>query len=96
MTDAGGAFPAGDPFLVYPGEDGNPEESIRIMVFQEALQDLRALELLESLTNRGHVMELIEDGLDQPLSFTVYPHDPKYLLQLRKWVNEEIEGLLNK
>lgn len=91
VTDAGGAFPAGDPFLVYPGEGGKPEESIRIMVFQEALQDLRALELLEQLTDREHVLSLIEEGLEQPLSFTVYPHNPEYLLQLRKRVNMEIE-----
>ena len=28
VTDACNAFPSGDPFLVYPGEDGHPEESI--------------------------------------------------------------------
>ncbi len=28
-TDAGGAFPSGDPFLVYPGKDGRPEGSDR-------------------------------------------------------------------
>ena len=31
VTDAGGAFPSGDAFLVYPGEDRHPEESIRMM-----------------------------------------------------------------
>lgn len=96
VTDAGGAFPAGDPFLVYPGEGGKPEESIRIMVFQEALQDLRALELLEQLTDREHVLSLIEEGLEQPLSFTIYPHNPEYLLQLRKRVNMEIEECIHQ
>ena len=28
-TDSDGAFPAGDPFLVYPGRGGKPLDSIR-------------------------------------------------------------------
>ena len=42
-TDGGCAFPAGDPFLVYPGRDGKPEDSIRYEVFMEGLQDQRAM-----------------------------------------------------
>ena len=45
-TDAGGAFPAGDPFIVYPGENGEPLDSIRHEVFADGLQDLRALQHL--------------------------------------------------
>ena len=37
VTDAGFAFPSGDAFLVYPGEDG-PIDSLRYEVFCEALQ----------------------------------------------------------
>ena len=66
VTDAAGAFPSGDPFLVYPGENGQPEESLRMMVHDEAMTDLRALKLLESLTSREHVMELIEGNLPEP------------------------------
>ena len=47
-TDCGDAFPAGDPYLVYPGPGGLPEESIRLMSTCEALFDLRALQLLEA------------------------------------------------
>ena len=43
-TDADGAFPAGDSFVVYPGKDGEPEDSLRLEVFHEALQDQRALQ----------------------------------------------------
>lgn len=90
VTDAGGAFPSGDAFSVYPGEDGIPEESLRAVVFAQALQDIRALELLESLTDREYVMQLVEGGLDAPLTFTAYPHQAAYLLELRRRVNEEI------
>ena len=91
VTDAGNAFPSGDPFLVYPGADRNPEESIRMMVHYEALTDLRALELLESLTSREHVMELIEGELAEPLTFKRYPKSDMYLIMLRNRVNKEIQ-----
>ena len=93
VTDADNAFPAGDPFLVYPGADGFPEESIRMMVHYEALTDLRAFELLESLTSKEHVMELIEGELDEPLTFKRYPKSDMYLLTLRNRVNREIACL---
>ena len=91
VTDAGNAFPAGDPFLVYPGADRHPEESIRMMVHYEALTDLRALQYLESLTSKEFVMELIEGELDEPLTFKKYPKSDMYLIALRNRVNREIE-----
>ena len=90
MTDAGGCFAAGDPFLVYPGTDGYPEESIRMMVLEEALQDLRACELLESLAGRETVMECIEENLAEPLTFTCFPKTDYYLIALRNRINREI------
>ena len=93
VTDAAGAFPSGDPFLVYPGENGQPEESLRMMVHDEAMTDLRALKLLESLTSREHVMELIEGNLPEPLTFKRYPKSDMYLIQLRDRVNREIKEL---
>lgn len=90
VTDAGGAFPSGDAFLVYPGANGHPEESIRIMVLQEALNDLRSCQLLESLTSRDYVIELIEEDLSEPLTFRMFPKSDMYLLQLRNRINREI------
>jgi hypothetical protein len=93
VTDAGGAFQSGDAFLVYPGADGKPEESIRIMVFAEALQDIRALAWLEALTSKEKVVELMEEGLEQPITFKEYPKDNAYILKLRSKVNECIDQL---
>lgn len=90
VTDAGGSFPSGDSFVVYPGEGGVPLNSLRHLVFADAFQDLRALRLLESLTSREYVLKLIEKGLDIPLSFTTYPHEKSWLLNLRATINEEI------
>jgi len=89
VTDAGGAFPSGDAFVVYPGEEG-PLDSIRWEVFREALQDLRACELLESRIGREQVLELLEAGLEAPLTFRNYPRDSAWLLSKRQEINERI------
>ncbi len=94
-TDADGWVPAGDPFQVYPGEGGVPEESIRIMVTAHAMQDLRAMQWLESLTSKEYVMHLIEGELEEKITFTQYPHEDEYLLSLREKVNREIVKALN-
>lgn len=84
-TDADGAFPAGDPFLVYPGADGEPELSIRYMIAREAMQDLRALEWLESLRGRDAAMKWVKD-----ITLTDWPREANALLDLRRYVNREI------
>ncbi len=91
VTDGDGAFPSGDAFTVYPGKDGKPEDSIRGEVFYMALQDMRALELLESMTSREHVMDILEEGLEKPLSFSEYPRSASYLLEMHEKVNREID-----
>ena len=93
-TDADGWVPAGDPFQVYPGPDGMPEESIRMAVTFQALQDLRALELLSSLIGREKVIHLIDEGLSSPLTFSEYPQSNAYLLSLRRRINAEIASRL--
>ncbi len=90
VTDAGNAFPSGDAFVVYPGKDGQPLNSLRHKVILDAFQDLRALRLLESKTSRKYVLNLIEKGLDVPLSFRTYPHESQWLLNLREEINNEI------
>ncbi len=94
VTDAGDAFPAGDPYLVYPGRDGKPEGSLRLMVLCEALYDLRALRLLESLRSREFTISLINEGLDKQPDFANYPHSSRWLLDLRRRINEEIKKAL--
>jgi len=93
-TDADGWVPAGDPFLVYPGDDGQPLDSLRLMVITHAMQDLRAMNLLSSLTSREHVIALIEQGLPAPLTFSCKYYDAAWLLDLRERINREIAGLL--
>jgi hypothetical protein len=86
VTDAGGSFPGGDSFAVYPGPDG-PVDSLRHEVFTEGLQDLRALRLLEERTGRQAVLELVHEGLYYKLTMERYPQDAAWLLNLRCRVN---------
>lgn len=96
VTDAVMAFPSGDSFAIYPGKNGIPYESIRLVVFYEALCDLRAFKLLEGLRGREFVMELLEGGLDEKITFFEYPKKDEYLLRLRERVNQAIKAALSK
>ncbi|MHA6485011.1 DUF4091 domain-containing protein [Paenibacillus sp. strain BS8-2] len=89
VTDAGHAFPSGDAFLVYPGTNG-PIESIRLEVLFEALQDLRALQSLESLVGREATIGLLEQDLEDEITFKRYPKDPEWLLATRERINRAI------
>ncbi|WP_243641290.1 DUF4091 domain-containing protein [Xylanivirga thermophila] len=89
VTDAGYGFPSGDAFVVYPGKDG-PLESLRLEVFYEAIQDLRALKLLEDLIGREAVLDMLEAGLDAPITFSQYPKDMEWILSKREQINRKI------
>lgn len=91
ITDAGGGFPSGDSFMVYPAANGETVQSLRIKVFYDAFQDLTALRTLEKKIGREKVLELIEKGLDTPLTFKTYPRDDNWLLTLRDEVNHMIK-----
>ena len=83
------AFPSGDPFLVYPNEDG-AIESIRQVVLNEGLQDLRALQLLERRRGREYVRKLLKESWEGELTFRNYPRSAAYLTGLRERINQEI------
>ncbi|MHB9139808.1 MAG: glycoside hydrolase domain-containing protein, partial [Victivallaceae bacterium] len=71
---------------VYPGEKG-PVDSIHYEVFRDALQDLRALRLLESAIGRQAVIDMLEKALGYELKMTEYPRDALWLLNMRQQIN---------
>ncbi|MBR7127515.1 MAG: DUF4091 domain-containing protein [Lentisphaeria bacterium] len=91
--DANGEFPAGDSFLVYPGEKG-PEDSLRNELLRDAFQDYRALKLLESKTSRDAVMQLIRDVFGSDITVFNYPMSTEGMTNLRNAVNREIKANL--
>jgi hypothetical protein len=92
-TDANYSFPSGDAFLVYPGDNG-PVDSIRHEVFREALQDLRALQLLESLIGKEETLKILEEDLNNPVTFSEYPRDLTWSLSTREKINQLIKSKL--
>lgn len=90
ITDAGGGFSSGDSFVVYPGENGEPLDSLRLHVFYNGFEDMLALQLLESKLGRKNTIELLESGLDEPITFRDYPHSADWLLETRERINRAI------
>ena len=91
VTDAGGKFSSGDSFIVYPGKDGTANHSIRLKVFYDGLQDMAALNTLESLTDKKTCLDIIEEKGRYNLTFKEYPHDDEWLLETREEVNRRIK-----
>ena len=83
ITDADGFAPAGDAFQIYPGRDGWPKDSLRLMLFQHAVQDMRALEALEERIGRERVLQLIAGEAGRLPTYTDYPRNAEFLLRLR-------------
>ena len=93
-NDSGGAFPAGDSFSVYPGENG-PIESLRLIVFYQALQDLAAMKLLEKYIGYDEVLKIIE-GIAGNVIFDKCTSDPKIVLDIRNAVNERLRKIISQ
>ena len=89
-TCAGHMFPAGDAFSVYPAQDGSALESVRILSFYEALQDVRAFHLAETLCGRERVMEEIENIFGEEIRFDRCAKSAAPLLKIREKINEMI------
>ncbi len=89
QTEADFTFPAGDPCVLYPGDDGEPLVSLRFKVFRDGLQDQRALQMLEEKIGRDKTCALLER--DGALAFNEYPRSAAWLLETRERVNKAIE-----
>ena len=91
-SDYDGAFPAGDAFVLYPGEGGKALASIRFKAFREAFQDQRALQLLEKLAGREETLRILQN--DGEIKFNEYPHSSEWQLKKREEINNAIKNLI--
>lgn len=92
VNDSVDTFPAGDPYIVYPGKDGKPVESMRLPILEDAMNDVRALKMLEGLTGKEKVLSLIE--ADTAVTLSSYPCHASYLMDLWETIAVEIEQRL--
>lgn len=83
-------IPAGDGFSVYPAQDGEALESLRIIVFNEALQDLKALRLLEKYIPKSEIVAMIEGILGFELRFDTCATSAKQILDVRRAVDNAL------
>lgn len=58
---SGGGFPAGDPFIVYPGKDG-VEPSVRFFSLKRAFEDYRLLKSVEEKIGKEQTLELLHEN----------------------------------
>jgi len=86
--------PAGDAFSVYPGLNGEALESLRILVFHDAIQDISAMKLCASLYSKEEVVKAIEEVLGTTLTFSVCAYEAKTMLAIRGRINEMIKARL--
>lgn len=74
-TNAGGAFPSGDGFIVYPNDNG-VNISLRSEMMAMCFEDYDLLYTLEEKIGRDNVVAIIErEGIK---GFTDYPHDAQW------------------
>ena len=85
------AFQGGDAFSVYPAMDGTALESPRLVVFYEALQDIKAMKLAEKLTSHDTVVKAIEDAYGAEITFDTCAKTSGTMHRIREKVNEIIK-----
>jgi hypothetical protein len=83
---------AGDSFTLYPAMNGTAYESIRAVIMQEALQDIRAMQLCESLYSQKEVVDAIEKAFGKELHFDTCAQDIDTMEKIRATVNEMIRA----
>ena len=91
-SDLSGEFwvPAGDTFSVYPAPDGTALESLRLVVFNEGISDMRAMKLCEKLVGKDETVRLIETAYGKKITFDDCPHTAAEMMRIRAAINERI------
>lgn len=87
LDSTGNGFtPSGDCYIVYPAPNGEAWESIRYNSFREGLEDMRAMQLAESLVGREAVKALLDEHTGGVV-FDSCVNDSVKMLALREAVN---------
>ena len=69
--------------------------SLRYYAFAEAINDLRALQLLESLSSREEALNVLKDALNvKEITFETCPSSEAAFIELREAIDRAIEARL--
>lgn len=88
-------FPSGDPFSVYPVEDG-VVPSLRAVMFREALQDIEVCRTLEGYIGKEAVVAMIDQAAGAALTFSEYPRNSRYIPDLIEKMQVMIEKFVRE
>ncbi len=91
-TSSGHGFAGGDAYSVYPGNNGECLESMRLKVFHEALQDIKAMKLCEKLYSHEEVVSAIEEVFGREVRFEDCARRASEILAIRERINEMIKA----
>lgn len=93
VNDSVGAYPAGDAFVVYPGENG-PLDSLRLEILSDGWQDYKIAMLAEKYAGKEKVQAIFEEECMK--DFDTYPHEPKQYLRIREKLLNIIRNKLQR
>ena len=91
-TSGNFCYPSGDPFSVYPGDNG-ALPSIRALVFKDALEDIQICQKLEEYIGKEAVIKLIDDEAGMDLTFFDYPRNSEFIPSLIEKMRQMIKEL---
>ena len=83
--------PPGDAFSVYPHMDGGALESTRIVVFNEALQDMKAMKLCEKYYGKEMIVNIIDEVIGCDVTFDNCATSAAEIHEIRERVNALIK-----
>ena len=89
-TSADCAFPSGDGFIVYPGND-DAYASVRGEVTYQAIEDIKICESLEKFIGKENVVKIVDSTAKRDLRFDNYPDDNAFCEKLRDILIEKIQ-----
>ncbi len=89
-TSADGRFPSGDPFILYPSDDG-AYGCIRGKVTFDGITDMDVCRTLEQYIGKEAVVKMIDETAGMNVDFENYPADKTYLTILREKMIETIK-----
>lgn len=96
VTSSGDRWvPSGDAFCAYPVSDG-AIPSLRAIVFRDALYDVEICRTLEKYIGRDKVIALIDNEAGYSITFTEYPRNSAYILNLIEKMKTMIKSFAEK
>lgn len=84
----------GDAFSVYPAQNGEAWESLRIIVFNEALSDLKVMRMVEKYYGKEAIVKIIDEVIGCDVTFEDCARSAEQILTIRSKINTMLKKAL--